>query len=342
MNAHSDHANEPVAVIGLGCRFPAAEGPTAFWHLLERGVDAVGTLGADRARARAIAGGYELRGGFLDHVDRFDARFFGISPREAERLDPQQRLLLEVTWEALEDAGLVVARLDGSRTGVFVGMWINDYESRMFAESGRTDFHMTTGSGRYTASGRLSHLLGLRGPSVTVDTACSSSLVAVHLACQSLWSGESRPRDRGRRQRDPPAAHHHRLLAGRHALRRWALQVRRRARRRLRPERRHRRRGAQAAVARAPRPGSDPRGHPRQRGQQRRAHRRLARHARARRSGRSAADRVSPGPGAAGGGGLRRGPRDRDARGGSGRARRARRGPRRGAPGRTGPAWSDR
>ncbi len=191
MNAHSDHVNEPVAVIGIGCRFPAAEGPTAFWHLLERRVDAVGTLGADRARARAIAGGHDRRGGFLDHVDRFDARFFGISPREAERLDPQQRLLLEVTWEALEDAGLVVARLDGSATGVFVGMWINDYESRMFTESERADFHMTTGSGRYTASGRLSHLLGLRGPSVTVDTACSSSLVAVHLACQSLWSGEA-------------------------------------------------------------------------------------------------------------------------------------------------------
>ena len=191
MNAHSDHEDEPVAVIGLGCRFPAAEGPTAFWHLLERRVDAVGTLGADRARARAIAGGHDVRGGFLDHVDRFDARFFGISPREAERLDPQQRLLLEVTWEALEDAGLVVTRLDGSVTGVFVGMWINDYESRMFTESARADFHMTTGSGRYTASGRLSHLLGLRGPSVTVDTACSSSLVAVHFACQSLRSGET-------------------------------------------------------------------------------------------------------------------------------------------------------
>ena len=191
MNAHSDHEDEPVAVIGLGCRFPAAEGPTAFWHLLERRVDAVGTLGPERARARAIAGGHDLRGGFLDHVDRFDARFFGISPREAERLDPQQRLLLEVTWEALEDGGLVVTRLDGSVTGVFVGMWINDYESRMFAESARADFHMTTGSGRYTASGRLSHLLGLRGPSVTVDTACSSSLVAVHLACQSLRSGET-------------------------------------------------------------------------------------------------------------------------------------------------------
>ena len=191
MNAHSTDERESVAVIGLGCRFPGAAGPRAFWDLLRSRGDAVGTLGADSARDRASADRHDDRGGFLEHVDRFDARFFGISPREAERLDPQQRLLLEVTWEALEDAGLVVAQLDASATGVFVGMWINDYEARMFAESGRTDFHMTIGSGRYTASGRLSHLLGLRGPSVTVDTACSSSLVAVHLACQSLWSGEA-------------------------------------------------------------------------------------------------------------------------------------------------------
>jgi acyl transferase domain-containing protein/NAD(P)-dependent dehydrogenase (short-subunit alcohol dehydrogenase family)/acyl carrier protein len=182
--------NEPVAVIGLGCRFPGASGPGAFWKLLESRGDAVGTLPVDRTRGQTSVGRHDIRGGFLEHVDRFDGRFFGISPREAERLDPQQRLLLEVTWEALDDAGLVVARLDGSATSVFVGMWINDYEARMFSESGHVDFHMTTGSGRYTASGRLSHLLGLRGPSVTVDTACSSSLVAVHLACQSLWSGE--------------------------------------------------------------------------------------------------------------------------------------------------------
>ena len=196
MNAHSTDERESVAVIGLGCRFPGAAGPRAFWDLLRSRGDAVGTLGADSARDRASADRHDDRGGFLEHVDRFDARFFGISPREAERLDPQQRLLLEVTWEALEDAGLVVAQLDASATGVFVGMWINDYEARLFAESGRTDFHMTTGSGRYTASGRLSYLLGLRGPSVTVDTACSSSLVAVHLACQSLRSGEAGSRSR--------------------------------------------------------------------------------------------------------------------------------------------------
>ena len=129
-------------------------------------------------------------GGFLDQIDLFDASFFGISPREADRLDPQQRLLLEVAWEALEDAGQPQERLSGSDASVFIGMWLNDYEGRMFADPAGVDFYMTTGSGRYSASGRLSYVLGLQGPSLTIDTACSSSLVAVHLACRSLWSGE--------------------------------------------------------------------------------------------------------------------------------------------------------
>ncbi len=191
MSVRTNDQNEPVAVTGLGCRFPGADNPAAFWELLANRGNVVATLEPDRATGRTGPHAPGMRGGFLAGVDRFDASFFGISPREAERLDPQQRLLLEVTWEALEDAGLVPARLDGSATGVFVGMWINDYETRMFSEGPPVDFHMTTGSGRYTASGRLSHLLGLRGPSLTVDTACSSSLVAVHLACQSLWSGEA-------------------------------------------------------------------------------------------------------------------------------------------------------
>ena len=118
-------------------------------------------------------------------------RFFGISPREAERLDPQQRLLLEVAWEALEDAGIVPATIAGTTTGVFVGVWTSDYEARLFSDPRHVDFHMAQGTGRYTASGRLSHVLGLRGPSITLDTACSSSLVAVHLACRSLCSGET-------------------------------------------------------------------------------------------------------------------------------------------------------
>jgi acyl transferase domain-containing protein len=182
---------EPIAIVGLGCRLPGAANPRALWDLLLNRGDAVGTLEPESSDGRAISDQRPIRGGFLEHIDRFDATFFGISPREAERLDPQQRILLEVVWEALEDAGVAADRLNGSATGVFVGMWLSDYESRMFSESANVDFHMTTGSGRYTASGRLSNLLGLRGPSLTVDTACSSSLVAVHLACQSLRSGET-------------------------------------------------------------------------------------------------------------------------------------------------------
>ncbi|MGO9895164.1 MAG: SDR family NAD(P)-dependent oxidoreductase [Bryobacteraceae bacterium] len=129
-------------------------------------------------------------GGFLEQIEMFDAAFFGISPREADRVDPQQRLLLEVAWEALEDAGQPLERLAGSLTGVFVGLWLNDYEARLFADPAVVDFYMTTGTGRYSASGRLSYVLALEGPSLTIDTACSSSLVAVHLACQSLRRNE--------------------------------------------------------------------------------------------------------------------------------------------------------
>ena len=190
---------EPIAVIGIGCRFPQARGPAEFWRLLKNGVDAIGEIPKDRFDLAAF---YDPRpatpgkvstrfGGFLQDIDRFDGAFFGISPREAERLDPQQRLLLEVAWEGLEDAGLVPESLVGSATGVFIGMWLNDYEGRLFCDP-NVDFYMTTGSGRYAASGRLSYMFGFQGPSLTVDSACSSSLAAIHLACQSLWSGESR------------------------------------------------------------------------------------------------------------------------------------------------------
>ena len=162
MSAQKNDDSEPIAIVGLGCRLPGAANPRALWDLLLNRGDAIGSLDPERADGRAIFERAEIRGGFLEHIERFDARFFGISPREAERLDPQQRILLEVVWEALEDAGLVAERLAGSATGVFVGMWINDYEARMFSESANIDFHMTTGSGRYTASGRVSNLLGLR------------------------------------------------------------------------------------------------------------------------------------------------------------------------------------
>ncbi len=191
--------HSPIAIIGIGCRFPGGvDSPRAFWEALSNGVDAVGPLPEARvglADGRPPEGAFPgrggLLGGFLEDVDRFDAAFFGLSPREVERMDPQHRLLLEVTWEALEDAALPVGALAGSRTGVFVGLWIQDYESRLYRDPGSVDFHMTTGTGRYAASGRISHLLGLQGPALTIDTACSSSLVAVHQACQSLWAGDS-------------------------------------------------------------------------------------------------------------------------------------------------------
>jgi myxalamid-type polyketide synthase MxaB len=191
--------HEPIAIVGIGCRFPKASGPEAFWRVIEQGVDAITEIPADRIDVEALynatpgtPGKISTRwGGFLDAIETFDAQFFGISPREADRLDPQQRLLLEVAWEALEDGGQVRERLAGTRAGVFIGLWLNDYEARLFRDPGAIDFYMTTGSGRYSASGRVSYALGLEGPSVTVDTACSSSLVAVHLACQSLRLGES-------------------------------------------------------------------------------------------------------------------------------------------------------
>jgi phthiocerol/phenolphthiocerol synthesis type-I polyketide synthase B len=191
----------PVAIIGIGCRFPGGVSDAAgFWRLLETGRDAVGEIPPDRMDVAryfdpkpATPGRMATRwGGFLDGLDLLDADFFSLSPREAERLDPQQRLLLETAWEALEDAGQDLARLDARRCGVFVGQWISDFEARLFADPAGLDFQMTTGSGRYAASGRLSYALGFRGPSLTVDTACSSSLAAIHLALRSIRAGESR------------------------------------------------------------------------------------------------------------------------------------------------------
>jgi acyl transferase domain-containing protein len=190
----------PVAIVGIGCRFPGGvTDAESFWDLLLEGRDAIGQIPADRFdlshyydERPATPGRVMARwGGFLDRIEDFDAAFFGISPLEAERLDPQQRLLLETGWEALEDAGQDIGALAGSNTGVFVGQWLSDFEARLFARPEEVDFFMTTGSGRYATSGRISYLLGLRGPSLTLDTACSSSLVAVHLAVRSIRSGES-------------------------------------------------------------------------------------------------------------------------------------------------------
>src|SRR5215510_3238351 len=190
---------EPIAIIGIGCRFPGAHGPSAFWELLCNGVDAITEIPRDRFDIDAfydprpgVPGKIATRwGGFLDQVDRFDAGFFGLAPREASRMDPQQRLLLEVTWEAMEDAGQPPSKLKGSRTGVFIGMCYNDYEDLEFQDHLGIDIYVNAGGARSAASGRLSYAFGLEGPSIVIDTACSSSLVAVHLACQSLRSGET-------------------------------------------------------------------------------------------------------------------------------------------------------
>ncbi len=188
---------EPIAVVGIGCRFPGgASDPEAFWQLVRAGRDCVTEVPRDRFDVDAVydpdpaASGrlYTRHGAFLDGVDRFDADFFGISPREAAQLDPQQRLLLEVAWEALERAGQAPDALAGTATGVFVGMMAGDYAG--LREEREEEGYALSGNDQSFAAGRLSYVLGLHGPSITVDTACSSSLAAVHLACQSLRAGE--------------------------------------------------------------------------------------------------------------------------------------------------------
>ena len=181
---------EPIAIIGVGCRFPGgADTPEAYWKLLEAGRDVI------RREPEARRVGPESSpprwAGYLDDVSGFDAAFFGISPREASSLDPRQRMLLEVAWEALEHAGQDPERLVGTHTGVFVGLTGNDYERLLPTAPERIDPYFGTGNGHCFPPGRVSYTLGLQGPSLSVDTACSSSLVAVHLACQSLRSGES-------------------------------------------------------------------------------------------------------------------------------------------------------
>ena len=192
----------PVAIIGIGCRFPGnADSPESFWKMLCSGVDAISEVPQDRWNSQAFyspdigkPGFMPIhQGGFLSNIDLFDADFFGISPREAAYIDPQQRLLLEVVWEALENGGLVPANLVGSRTGVFIGKFAMEYHLMQFSEMQRELIgpHSSTGTLGTLLSNRISHWFDFQGPSIALDTACSSSLVAVHLACQSLWSGES-------------------------------------------------------------------------------------------------------------------------------------------------------
>jgi len=187
---------EPIAIIGIGCRFPGAHGPEEFWQLLRNGVDAITQIPAERRWLHAFneQNGAQVKfpawGGFLDQIDQFDPGFFGITPREAARIDPQQRLLLQTAWEALEDAGQVIEQLSGTHTGVFVGISGNDYGQVQLSDPRLSDPYAGTGSALSIAANRLSYAFDFRGPSLAVDSACSSSLVAVHLASQSLRRGE--------------------------------------------------------------------------------------------------------------------------------------------------------
>ncbi|WP_433113211.1 thioester reductase domain-containing protein [Micromonospora sp. CA-246542] len=188
--------DEPIAIVGMACRFPGgAHSPEEFWTLLRNGVDTTSEFPAERADARAYhdpdpeapGKAYTIRGAFLDQVDRFEPEAFGISPREALGMDPQHRIALEICWEGLERAGYAPDRLDGSRTGVYFGLSTTDYvrARQSVGDIDDVDFYQLTGEPSFLA-GRISYLLGLRGPSKVVDTSCSSSLVALHEACQAL------------------------------------------------------------------------------------------------------------------------------------------------------------
>ncbi|MEO8152058.1 MAG: SDR family NAD(P)-dependent oxidoreductase [Rhizobacter sp.] len=202
VRAESQHVlqADPIAIVGMGCRAPGGvQSPQQLWEMLRDGRDAIREVPADRwdgdawfdtdpaAPAKALT----KWGGFIDRIDGFDAAYFGILPREAERMDPQQRLLLEVAIEALDDAGLSSERLRGSRTGVFIASYHNDYAQLQYNDLDAIDARTLTGTLHSVLANRLSYFLDLRGPSLSIDTACSSSLVAIHLACQSLRCGES-------------------------------------------------------------------------------------------------------------------------------------------------------
>jgi acyl transferase domain-containing protein len=193
-------SNEPIAVIGIGCRFPGgADSPEAFWELLREGRDAITEVPPDRWDVDAwydpnpdTPGKINCRhGGFVYGCEGFDTAFFEITPREAKSLDPQHRMLLEVSWEALENSGLVPSEHVNTNTGVFIGITGNDYFSHVSGgDVERIDAYLGTGNAHSSASGRLSYFFGFKGPSISLDTACSSALVAVHAACQSIRTGE--------------------------------------------------------------------------------------------------------------------------------------------------------
>ena len=191
---------EPIAVVGMGCRFPGgANGPEGYWNFLTNGGDGISEIPADRWNADEFYDADQFApgrmsskwGGFLSDVSGFDADYFGISPREAEAMDPQQRLMLEVAYEALEHAGIATEDLSGVRAAVLMGVYYGEYQTISAANPDAIDAYSATGNAHAVAVGRIAYLLGLRGPAVAIDSACSSSLVTIHLACQSLRLRES-------------------------------------------------------------------------------------------------------------------------------------------------------
>jgi acyl transferase domain-containing protein/ubiquinone/menaquinone biosynthesis C-methylase UbiE/acyl carrier protein len=195
-------AVEPIAIIGIGCRMPGGvRDPDDLWTLLASGVDAITEVPKERWNVSTVFHPDSSKpgrtctrwGGYMDEIDRFDAQFFGITPREASAADPQQRLLLETAYEAIEDAGLNLAALAGTHTGVHIGISAYDYGALQLISNERVaiDGYTNLGLALSIVANRLSYFFNLVGPSLVIDTACSSSLVAAHLACQCIWNGES-------------------------------------------------------------------------------------------------------------------------------------------------------
>ena len=193
---------EPLAIVGIGCRFPGnVNTPEEFWKFIIEGGDGLTDIPADRWNSNAkyapdfkTAGKISVkRGGFIKDIDKFDASFFGISPLEASRMDPQQRMILELSYEALENSGLTMKELDGSRTSVFIGISSHDYGDIQNSpvEQVNIGAHTNLGSALCITANRISYFYNLKGPSMALDTACSSSLNAVHLACRSIWEKDA-------------------------------------------------------------------------------------------------------------------------------------------------------